>query len=383
MAYGEDKKRIQFQCLRVRQPIGEFFVGAMSAEDVCNISHFDVRRVLQEERDVERYLGIQRPLNPKRVEALKQYVNYYDATFPTSIILAVDQKCAEFDEDTSTMTLENFLSEDQEEEVLFRNIARVIDGQHRIAGLYEFKGESFDVNVTLFVGIDIADQAQIFSTVNLEQTKVSKSLAYDLFALAQSRSPQKTCHNVAVALDQDETSPFYKRIKRLGFVTPDRTGETLTQATFVEAVMKYITRKPREDRDILLRGRRLPALTEDDLRNRPLRKFFVEERDFEIVELLWNYFEAVRQRWPKAWDYTGRGLMLNKTNGFRGLMRVFGDAYLHFARPGEMVKMEQFRKLFERVEIEDDEFNTENYVPGSSGESHLAHDLRRHMKIGD
>jgi hypothetical protein len=55
---------------------------------------------LQEERDVERYLGIQRPLNDKRVKELESYVNYLDATFPTAVILAVDAEYAEFDEST-------------------------------------------------------------------------------------------------------------------------------------------------------------------------------------------------------------------------------------------------------------------------------------------
>ena len=60
---------------------------------------------------------------------------------------------------------------------------------------------NFDILVSLFVGSDIADQAHVFATVNLEQTKVGKSLAIDLFELARTRSPIKTCHNVAVALD--------------------------------------------------------------------------------------------------------------------------------------------------------------------------------------
>ena len=45
------------------------------------MTYFDVRRVLQQDRDVERYLGIQRPLNNRRVTALQQYVNFYDASF--------------------------------------------------------------------------------------------------------------------------------------------------------------------------------------------------------------------------------------------------------------------------------------------------------------
>ncbi len=54
----------------------------------------------------------------------------------------------------------------------------------------------------------MAQQANIFSTVNLSQTKVNRSLAYDLFALAASRSPQKTCHDIAVALDRGKNSPL-------------------------------------------------------------------------------------------------------------------------------------------------------------------------------
>jgi hypothetical protein len=67
----------------------------------------------------------------------------------------------------------------------------VIDGQHRIAGLEKFTGAHFEVMTAIFVGIDISDQAYIFATVNLEQTKVRKSLAFDLFELARTRSPYK------------------------------------------------------------------------------------------------------------------------------------------------------------------------------------------------
>jgi hypothetical protein len=38
---------------------------------------------------------------------------------------------------------------------------------------------------------------------------------YDLTELAKTRSPHKTCHDVAVVLDNESSSPFYQRIKRL------------------------------------------------------------------------------------------------------------------------------------------------------------------------
>ena len=147
-----------------------------------------------------------------------------------------------------------------------------------------------------FVGMDIADQAQIFSTVNLEQTKVNRSLAYDLFALAHSRSPQKTCHNIAVALDRDTIGPLFKRIKCLGVASkdeygiplPGREGETITQARFVESLIVYLTSDRKLDRDRLLRGESLLPADDDELKIRPFRNLFVsgEEGDFAIADIV-------------------------------------------------------------------------------------------------
>lgn len=377
----EDERSVTFSCLKIRQPIGEFFIAVIRSDILCEIAKFDVRRVLQDERDIERYLGIQRPLKGKRVNDLEKYVRYFDATFPTSIIISVEAECAYYDENSNTMTLSNINRETLGDSVAFEGIARVLDGQHRIAGLFGYDGHEFYLTVTIFVGIDIADQAQIFSTVNLEQTKVNKSLAYDLFALAISRSPQKTCHNVAVALDQDPTSPFHKSIKRLGVATEGRFTETITQATFVESLLKYMSKDPRTDRDILLRGKTLKKANAEELEKLPLRNLFIEEKDMIIADLIRNYFSAVDKMWPVAWDFTGRGLMLNKTNGFKALMRVFRPAYRQFAAPGEIVETDQFLTLFRKSDLKDKDFTTDRFAPGTSGESELYRTLLRELHL--
>lgn len=375
MGTERQRKSVTFPCIAVKQPIGEFYVGVMPFRALCDVAFFDVRRVLQEDRDVERYLGIQRPLSNRRVADLKEYVRVFDATFPTSIIIAVKQRCAFYDPAEGRMMFAESIDQQGEEDIQFGNIARVIDGQHRIAGLYDYDGEEFDLVVSIFVGIDIADQAQIFSTVNLQQTKVNKSLAYDLFALAKTRSPQKTCHNVAVALDQDEASPFHRRIKRLGVATEGRERETITQATFVEALMPYLSRDARRDRDVLLRGGSLKKATDVELNMMPLRNLFIEEKDIEIAELVFNYFEAIKRRWPVAWDRMERGYMLNKTNGFRALMRLFRDVYARLATPGQIVEIERFEHVFSMSSLRDDDFNTEKFVPGNTGQSDMYHAL--------
>jgi DGQHR domain-containing protein len=337
--------------------------------------------VLAVDRDVERYLGIQRPLSASRVNDLNKYVNFVDATFPTSIIIAIDQRCVVFDSKSNTMTVSNHIGEGLDDSILYRQIARVLDGQHRIDGLSSFAGEKFDLTVTIFVGIDIAQQAQIFSTVNLEQTKVHKSLAYDLFALASSRSPQKTCHNVVVALDNDEDGPFFQRIKRLGVATEGRYAEKITQSTFTESLIVYISRDPKVDRDRLLRGQKLGRPTAPELDLYPLRGFFIEEDDISIAEIVGNYFSAIRERWPIAWSYDGRGLILNRTNGFRAMMRIFGSMYRYVSRPGIVVRSEEFYSVFRRARIEDSEFNTENFPPGTSGESKLFRRLEQELGL--
>jgi DGQHR domain-containing protein len=370
----EDPRSLSIPVLPVQQPIGEFFIGSIDWRQLCDITDFDVRRMLKEKRDFETYLGVQREVKPKRVEEIGQYVNTLDACFPTAVILSVHGECVAYDERAGRMTLSNYMDpEDPTRNVPYRQIAKVLDGQHRIEGLKRYAGGvgTFEVNVAIFVDIDVAEEGYIFSTVNLAQTKVNKSLVYDLFDLANSPSPQKLCHNVAVALDQNEKSPFHKRIKRLGVATEGRFNETVTQATVVEALMAYISKNPQTDRDLYLRGKTPPRAGADESNILLFRNMMIDKRDLEIVDVIWNYFDAVRLKWPNAWQATGRGQILNKTNGFRGLMRFLRVAYLHLVGPGEVPTQEQFSKIFGRIAMTDDEFNSDTFKPGTSGEAAL------------
>jgi hypothetical protein len=156
----------------------------------------------------------------------------------------------------------------------------------------------------------------------------------------------------------------------------------LTQATFVEALMPYMSKNPISDRDLYMRGKPLHRAGAVESQSLIFRNMMIDGKDMAIADVLWNYFDAVRSRWPKAWDATGRGQILNKTNGFRGLMRFLRDAYLHVTGPGGVPKPEEFTKtVFRRIEVDDDEFNTENFKPGSSGEVALYSMLKTKSRI--
>ncbi len=375
MIAKEDPRFVKLTVLRATQPIGDFYIGRIDSKVLCDITEFDIRHLIKE-NEMENYLGIQRRLDPKRVQEISEYVRTSDACFPTAVILAVRASCASFDEKTGELTLSNLPDpEEGQEPVYYKQIARVLDGQHRIEGLRGLNDAKFEVNVCIFIELDIAEQAYIFSTVNLAQTKVNKSLVYDLFDLAKLRSPQKVCHNIAVALDGTEKSPLYKRIKRLGVATEGRFGETITQATFVESLIRYMSKNPTQDREIYRRGNTPAKIGAEESKTLIFRNMMIDAKDIEITDIVWNYFAAVHSRWPETWDYAGRGRMLNKSNGFRALMRFLRDAYLYLGTPGKtpykVPSTDEFEKIFRKIDDTGEVFTIENFKPGTSGEAAL------------
>ena len=372
---------IEIPCIRVTQPIGTFYIAALDAKTLCEITYSDVRRMAGD-REFETYLGIQRPLNKNRVKEIQEYVRTTDACFPTAVILAVQGRCAEYRGETNTLVLRNYFDEQEPSQNVARvEIAKVLDGQHRIEGLREFDQGQFDVNVSIFVDMDVENQAYVFSTVNLAQTKVNKSLVYDLFEYAKARSPQKTCHKIAVALDSHKEGPLYQRIKRLGVATEGRFTETLTQATFVESLLPYLTANKVTDRDTYLRGRTPPKVNNEQSHKLIFRNLFLDERDFDIADIITNYFQAVAERWPEAWNQNSQGRILNKTNGFKALMRLLRPAYLRISSPGSVPSREDFSMLFSKAYMSDHDFTVDNFKPGTSGQTELYSRLMEELQL--
>ncbi|RQO65185.1 hypothetical protein DBR43_30490 [Pedobacter sp. KBW06] len=378
-----ETNQISFSVIRITQPVGDFFIGNIGARDLVSISYSDVRRIEGEQRDVEKYLGVQRPLDKDRVRKIKQYLRSPDASFPTGVVLAIDQNCAEYDQN-GTLTLKSYKAEFEEDSIPINRVAKVLDGQHRIGAFLNDNhtfdaslndlGESFQFNVVVFIGLDIDEQANIFATVNLAQTKVNKSLVYDLEGLSRTRSPFRTCHQIAVALDSaDERSPLYERIKRLGVKTKGReTSEPLTQAGFVESLIKLISPDPFADRTLYMKGKIPRRMELAELRKYPFRNLFVGERDNDIAVIIFNYFTSIQRQWPIAWNNKEQeGNILPRSNAFKALMRFLKIAYLNLVGDdiGRIPTIEEFQNIFSDLHVADNDFTSGNFKPGSGGES--------------
>jgi DGQHR domain-containing protein len=366
----------------VIQPIGTFYVTAMDSELISTIAVADVRRLNESQTEIEEYLGIQRKLDSKRRIDIAKYVRTIDATFPTSVVVAVeDERCIDFERESNHLLLFEVHDDVDGPAVAKGDIAKILDGQHRLAGLRD-AGVNFTLPVTIFQGIDVADQAYIFATVNIAQTKVNSSLAYDLLAYSRSRSPERSCHDITVALNSGSGSPLEQKIKRLGSATPGVIGETLTQATVVKALLPYLSRDPKEDRENLRRGKPLLPVTQNDLQSTPFRNYFVTEQDRCIADLLWEYFSSIRAKWTRAWEDESKGQIIKRTNGFRSFMNVLRGAYFALGGDGTFYpKSPDYAPIWECSTLGDSDFTSDKFLPGTSGESALTKALASAVSV--
>lgn len=283
--------------IEIQQPIGTFYLTALPAETLLKV--VDVRpRTIQGE-------GIQREKSTDRVKAVSEFCSDPDAIFPTPIIISVDQNAkVVLNEDAKTISL----SEDS-------LIGEVIDGQHRLWGIDRSSFvKEFELPVVFMFDLTTEEKAYVFSTINSNQVKVNKSLIYELFDVSTYRSPQKTVHQIARAMNYDTSSPFYNRLKMLGKKERQQNEATLSQATFAKSLLMLITRNAEQDARSIKRGEKL--LYDERI---PLRGYFIEGKDEVISKIIFNCFNALKNVFPEEWKMPKTNILW-KTTGFRAVM---------------------------------------------------------------
>jgi len=325
--------------IRIIQPIGEMYLTAIPAKDL--VDRVQNRPRISSDDSSE---DVQRVFSTKRIGQIAEFTADPDATFPTPIILAVDSSVvqalpmlmqADSDNSIGRHYQKPRESNDPEDSQLggvnaYRItlpesgvFADVLDGQHRLLGLKKSKYlEKFELPVVIMFDLDPGDKAYVFSIINSKQTPVPSSLIYDLFDLSTSRSPKKTCHEVAQVLNRDESSPFHKRLKMLGRREDHHNQDVmLSQGTFAARLVELMSSDP--DRDARLEKADNQSLP-DEL-GRPLRKYYLRKDDDSITKILLNYFNAVRKVFPKEWDDTEGNYIIRKSVGYTALIKVLKE----------------------------------------------------------
>jgi hypothetical protein len=139
----------------------------------------------------------------------------------------------------------------------------------------------------------------------------------------------------------------------------------------VKGILPYISKDPLSDRDAGKRYGFWEPLLASKQSTRIFYEFFRRREDEKILAIMINYFNAIRRKWPDAWKGSGKGNIINRTNGFNGFIRFLRPAYLNFTTEPEVVSSEDFSRLIDKVTLRDEDFNPEMFLPGSSGSTKL------------
>ena len=345
-----------YKYITVEQPIGTFYITAIDSTELLEITE-----VKQRGKDP---FGVQRNADDNRITEISNFCKEVDATFPTSIIISVySSEKVKFNNDKIEFSLEKG-----------EKIGNVIDGQHRLRGLERANlGKGFILPVVFMFDMQLEEEAYVFSIINSKQTSVSSSLLADLFGVTTHRSPQKVAHFIAKALNQDEASPFYGRMKMLGKKDRDQEIATISQGTFVDHFCKLIfstpenkTRKIDITKDIKL----------SPIPDKIFRTWYIEEKDTVMYKVVLNCFIALKNVFEEEWKNPKDNIVW-KSTGVCGIIRSL-QVLVNNGLKNNDLTVEYFEGIFDsykRHHLNNHKPTSQMYGSGEANHKRLCDDI--------
>lgn len=324
--------------LRVNQPLGTFYVISISAEKLLDLCYSDKAELSEDGFNVT---GTQRIEDEKRQKEIAGFIGTEEAAFPNTIILG-----ANYDEGG------NYIQSDQSWRIEVAGagslrliipsktkMASIIDGQHRLRSFRyadSARRESFELICSVYLDLPVPYHAYLFSTINFNQKKVDKSLAYNLFGFDIEATDPKAWvpETLAVSISRRlniESGPLKGAIS-LGVIGGgvESSEFNVSMATIVDGLLKLYSRKPKSDRSKMMstpKEKRERGSLNDD--GSPLRFLYREGLDEVIYEVVSNYFRAVELSF---WASAPPGSYIKKTVGVQALFDVLLKLLENFER---------------------------------------------------
>ncbi|MCF6692583.1 DNA phosphorothioation-associated DGQHR protein 1 [Raoultella terrigena] len=299
-------KPIEIHAIKVTQPYGEFFQTVMSADDLLKCIY-----VNQAEMDDGEISGVQRKESTPRALDIAKFIDSDEAAFPNSIILSVNHN-----EDGTPATEDDKWEFKESDNGLYKiiipniniRLCSIIDGQHRLLGFKYAKNRGIQLPCSIYNALPPSNQATIFSTINFNQQKVPKSLAYRLFGYSLddiSREywpPDLLAVYFSEKFSKTEEYPFYRRLKNRVLNEVTESDWSISSSVFIDGVLSLISKNPRADRYVINaidsdekeKGRgRLENKNSKD--KSPLREFYIKGNDKAIEQILTIYFSTIKE----------------------------------------------------------------------------------------
>lgn len=374
---------MRINTLEINQDGNVFYVGKIKAADLVSFATTKVRKAnkmyefnnyLEEveettalkliEKDIWYLkdmpeLNIQRAASKKRLSEIGEYISKANSIFPNSIIINLSLKdgnnLGEKDIFEIVNIGDNYIEFDENEIT-----ATIIDGQHRLGGFNytddkQYYLENFELIVTIMIGLEISQQAELFSTINGKQKAVNKSVLYDLTEVSESEYTELvTSHLVAKWFNINDASPLKNKIKMLG------TGEgTVSQSAFIDAFMTLIQEKDLKVEKIYSNNFILPVF----------RQYYLDGNTKAVIKHLYDYFKSFKELFNEEWEFTkptyqsDKKFILNKSTGISALIYAFPIIYVYLKQSGN-VTYHDFYSLLYCLKQKNFDFSSEKYSGG-------------------
>lgn len=353
--------RIGIKGFEVNQNGQDFIIGKAKISELLSYTMYTERLIIGFDEDEKPIYNdqVQRKVDDTRANKIADFlINDNTATFPTNIVLGIPLNIIHHQEvmsETISIYFEDYVFDEiikaKDGDDNANVFVTIIDGQHRIRGIEKAierlsssilkasEGNkiilqnklnnllNMELVISCFIDKSLEYQAMIFSTINRTQTKVSRDLVISLFGISDKDTPYKTALEITLALNGHPRSPFYRRIKLYGNSYDKNTVPPLSQATMVKKIVSMISESLRESENDRFKDRK-ELKQQKGKKFLPFRLYYAENKDVEISNCMFYYFNSVKKYFSKLWNYDTQNKpenVLQSTIGFEALMSLLSD----------------------------------------------------------
>lgn len=308
---------MQYKVIEINQPLGTFYVFKISAYNLLNLVESKPYAATLEGEKYNKK-GVQRRYDKNRGKEISRFLQGAESALPNSIIIAGNTNKDLPEEEKWSIVL----GREEGCQDYYLDIPKVkingsiIDGQHRLYAFRELSEKAqkdYELICALYLDLPNPIQAYIFATINMNQRKVDKGLAYELYGYdiddvesddvePENWSPEKLAVYLTRKLNFDKESVFHEHILLIADsdvvlekYRKQNSDWVVSTSAIVEGILSLISSKPKMDRDLLQivnHENRKRNVLRDVKSYGPLREFYLDANDQLIYSIINNFFKA-------------------------------------------------------------------------------------------
>lgn len=289
--------KISVSAIECKQNNQTFYSTVLNSEDLKEICVITRRN---EDHDK----GFQRLLNKSRAKDIAKYLDEKKGVIPSSIILSAQSNT-------------KILYDKEKSNIVFPKVKDsflVIDGQHRLFGLFEAKN-SYNIPVIIFNNLKSSDEVSLFIDINTTQKGVPSALLLDIKQLAGRETKIEELQRELFDLLNNNPSPM------TGLLSPSKsTVGKISRAAFNESTSVIFQTGP-----------------------------LSEQRDIEIIyKGVKNYLTAVEHTFKISKSEEAK---LTKAILFKAVFQIFNEVLNRSLQETGNVKVESLKKYLEPIAV--------------------------------